>query len=38
MCKRLHSNRDPRDTVYSELKKEFSPYFGKADKVQGNLF
>lgn len=34
MFKKLHSNRDPQVTVYSELKKEFGVYFGKA----GNCF
>ena len=33
MWKKIHSNRDPRDTVYSELKKEFSVYFGKANSA-----
>lgn len=27
MLKRIHSDRDPRDTLYSELKKEFGTYF-----------
>ncbi|UOE47822.1 hypothetical protein MTO98_25770 [Mucilaginibacter sp. SMC90] len=27
MWKRIHSNRDPRDTLFSEIKKEFSGYF-----------
>jgi hypothetical protein len=27
MWKKIHSNRDPRDTLYSELKKEFDAYF-----------
>ena len=27
MWKRIHSNRDPRDTLYSEIRKEFSSYF-----------
>lgn len=27
MWKRIHSNRDPRDTLYSEIKKEFGTYF-----------
>jgi len=31
MWRKIHSNRDPRDTVYSELQKEFSPYFKKAN-------
>jgi hypothetical protein len=30
MWKKIHSNRDPRDTLYSELHKEFSSYFGMA--------
>jgi hypothetical protein len=25
MWRKIHSNRDPRDTLFSELKKEFSP-------------
>jgi hypothetical protein len=33
MWRKIHSNRDPRDTVYSELKKEFNPYFGKVDNL-----
>lgn len=31
MFRKLHSNRDPRDTLLRELKKEFSVYFGKAE-------
>lgn len=27
MWRKIHSNRDPRDTLYSELQKEFSTYF-----------
>jgi hypothetical protein len=30
MFKKIHSDRDPRDTVISEVKKEFRPYFNKA--------
>jgi hypothetical protein len=30
MWKKIHSNRDPRDTLFSELRKEFSVYFGVA--------
>jgi hypothetical protein len=30
MFKKIHSDRDPRDTVISEIKKEFRPYLGKA--------
>jgi hypothetical protein len=31
MWRKITSNRDPRDTIYSELKKEFSPFVGKAN-------
>lgn len=27
MWKRIHSNRDPRDTLYSEIRREFGTYF-----------
>ena len=30
MFKKIHSDRDPRDTVISEIRKEFRPYFDKA--------
>ena len=30
MFKKLHSNRDPRDTLFGEIKKEFGKYFIKA--------
>ena len=30
MWKKIRSNRSPDDTVYSEIRKEFSPYFEKA--------
>ena len=30
MWKKIRSNRNPEDTVYSEIRKEFSPYFEKA--------
>ena len=33
MFKKIHSNRDPEDTVYSELKKEFKVYFEKAGTI-----
>jgi hypothetical protein len=33
MFKKIHSNRDPRDTLYSELKKEFSVYVDKGTVV-----
>jgi hypothetical protein len=32
MFKKIHSNRDPNDTLYSEIKKEFGEYFGKAER------
>jgi hypothetical protein len=31
MFKKIHSNRDPDDTLFSEIKKEFGEYFGKAE-------
>jgi hypothetical protein len=34
MFRKIHSNRDPRDTLLSELRKEFSTYFTAA----GNCF
>ena len=30
MFKKIRSNRDPRDTVLTELHREFEPHFGKA--------
>lgn len=27
MWRKMHSNRDPRDTLYSEIRKEFGGYF-----------
>ncbi|MDB5143366.1 MAG: hypothetical protein JWQ66_2079 [Mucilaginibacter sp.] len=32
MLKKIHSNRDHRDTIYSEVRKEFGVYF----KIAGN--
>jgi len=32
MFKKIHSERDPRDTVISEVKKELRPYFSKASR------
>ena len=32
MFRKLHSNRDPRDTLLSEINKEFRPYIHKAAK------
>jgi len=37
MFKKIHSNRDPRDSVLSELKKEFAVYFGKAGNCGRSL-
>jgi hypothetical protein len=34
MWKKIHSNREPRDTLYSEIHREFNTYFGAA----GNFF
>lgn len=33
MFKKLHSNRDPKDTLYSEIKKEFGLYFDKLELI-----
>jgi hypothetical protein len=33
MFRKIHSNRDPRDTLLSELRKEFSHYFEKASST-----
>lgn len=33
MWRKIHSNRDPRDTLYSEINKEFGTYFGAAGNV-----
>ena len=30
MWRKIHSNRDPRDTLYSEIHKEFGTYFNAA--------
>lgn len=30
MFRKLHSNRDPRDTLFSEINKEFRPYIARA--------
>ena len=37
MFKKIHSNRDSRDTLYSELKKEFSVYVGKGKGIFKSL-
>lgn len=33
MLKKLHSNRDPKETLFSEIHREFRPYFGIAFKL-----
>ncbi|MGZ3943309.1 MAG: hypothetical protein ACXVJB_00130 [Mucilaginibacter sp.] len=30
MFRKIRSNRDPRDTLLTELRREFAPHFGKA--------
>ncbi|GAA3989476.1 hypothetical protein [Mucilaginibacter dorajii] len=37
MWKKIHSNRDPRDTLYSEIQKEFAPYFTMVSNVGKRL-
>jgi hypothetical protein len=37
MFKKIHSNRDPRDTLYSELKKEFSVYVDRGNDAFKSL-
>ena len=37
MFRKIHSNRDPRDTLYSELKKEFSVYADKGNQYSKQL-
>lgn len=32
MWRKIHSNRDPRDTLFSELQKEFRPWFSNAKR------
>jgi hypothetical protein len=36
MWRKIHSNRDPRDTLFSELQKEFKPWFSKLRQVTVN--
>ncbi|MBD1362526.1 hypothetical protein IDJ77_01775 [Mucilaginibacter sp. ZT4R22] len=38
MWRKIHSNRDPRDTLYSEIRKEFGTYFQIAGHAGLNLF
>ena len=37
MFRRIRSNRDPRDTLYSELKKEFSVYTDNGSRFSQEL-
>ena len=37
MWRKIHSNRDPRDTLYSELKKEFGTYFENAGNLSNSV-
>lgn len=37
MWKKIHSNRDPRDTLYSEIRKEFGAYFSIAGNAGQRL-
>lgn len=37
MWKRIHSNRDPRDTLFSEIHKEFGSYFAIAGNAAKSL-
>lgn len=33
MWRKIHSNRDPKDTLYSEISREFGTYFNAAGQV-----
>jgi hypothetical protein len=33
MWRKIHSNRDPKDTLYSEIYREFGTYFNAAGQV-----
>jgi hypothetical protein len=37
MWRKIHSNRDPRDTLYSEIQKEFGTYFSVAGNFSKRL-
>lgn len=37
MWRKIHSNRDPRDTLYSEIHREFSGYFAFAGNAGKRL-
>lgn len=37
MFKKLRSNRDPRDTLFSELRKEFGVYADKLDQLSKGI-
>ena len=37
MFRKIHSNRDPNDTLMREIRKEFSAYFSKAGRVSRTI-
>ncbi len=37
MFRKIHSNRDPKATLYSEIKKEFGTYFNAAGRRSNRL-
>lgn len=37
MFRKIHSNRDPQDTVFSELKKEFGVYYNRTANWGGKF-
>ncbi|MGF7079706.1 hypothetical protein [Mucilaginibacter sp. UYCu711] len=37
MFRRIHSNRDPGNTLYREIKNEFGSYFEKAETTTGKI-
>jgi len=38
MWRKIHSNRDPKDTLYREIRKEFSAGFDKFEVIAGDVF
>ena len=38
MWRKIHSDRDPRDTLFSELNREFGPYFYRFGILLKQLF
>lgn len=37
MFKKIHSKRDPEDTFYTEVRKEFAPVFQTTEQIFGSL-